>query len=389
MFIVNKLFHRAVHTSQKFLVTGVLSSVSRVLGSDFIGVIQRRMREECFPRPAPQTQTIILGNPSAALAQSMIGLVDDRSAMFMVLINNLDVAGEYCSRIVRTYLSAQLPEKSGGPSNTDGVYGDDSAPPVPLQILFPFPNEETEIRNALVGLETAFVQKSGEVLSDAIGVLFNQLIKAKLRPLITEAFRDVDYFSTPTTSALLYPSDDINPELAAEQQQIEQSDLVTTRFTLPFSALIHPFKSVLTDAPFNKLLNLTANYLARLLEKKIYLICTSADSSSTTSSAMGGVIGGAGGVSELGAIRLERDVAGLVNVVVGMGRWYGVREAFARCVQICLVLGWDEEEVGVGVFGESVSAEGEGGEEDGVESGGVEWKLTLEERRRIRGMLRR
>jgi len=39
-------------------------------------------------------------------------------------------------------------------------------------------------------------------------------------------------------------------------------------------------------------------------------------------------------ISELGAITLESDVVGVVDVVV-RGRLYGVRDALARCSQIC------------------------------------------------------
>lgn len=373
MFIVNKLLHRALHTSQKPLVVGVLSTASRVLGSDFVGVIQRRMRDECYPRPPPQTQTIIVGNPAATLAQSMAYVVDDRSVAFMVLVNNLDVAAEYCRRIVNSYINAALPSPDNPNPQPEPAYGDDSAPPTPLDILFPFPPDLPAVLAALTTLDTAFAQKATEVLSDAITTLFNQLIKAKLRPLITEAFRDVDY-STTTPSGDPAPTDSSSSD--ADPPDLE---IVKARFEHPFLALIHPFKYTLTDAPFTRLLTLTANYLSRLLEKKLIQL-GSPNGPPPPSDPSGG---GGGQISELGAIRLERDVAGLVGVVVKAGR-YGVREAFGRCVQICLVLNVDEEEVG-GVFDDGDGGDGEGGD-TGM---GVEWKLSVEERRRVRGMLQR
>ncbi|KAF8424959.1 COG4 transport protein-domain-containing protein [Tirmania nivea] len=388
MFIVNKLLHRSLHTSQKQLVVGVLSTVSRVLGSDFIGVIQRRMRDECYPRPAAQTTTIIVGNPAATLAQSMANVVDDRSVTFMVLVNNLDVAAEYCKRIVNSYLTAAASsseQASGGSGGwvepqQQAAYGDDSAPPTPLDILFPFPSEYPEVFAALKTLESAFTQKASEVTSDAVLTLFNQLIKAKLRPLITEAFRDVDYSTTATTATI------INTKPAPSSGAPDtDDDLVKSRFELGFASLIHPFKYILTDAPFTKLLAHTATYLSRLLEKKIIQLgggLTSSNYPSNPSSSLSDAIGGGGGqISELGAIRLDRDVSGLINVVVKAGR-YGVRESFARCVQICLVLGADEEEVG-GLYGGS----GEGGGAGDDSAMGIDWKLSVDERRRIRGMV--
>jgi len=382
MFIVNKLLHRSLHTSQKQLVVGVLSTVSRVLGSDFIGVIQRRMRDECYPRPAAQTTTIIVGNPAATLAQSMANVADDRSVTFMVLVNNLDIAAEYCKRIVNSYITTATPssaDQASGTTAEQAVYGDDSVPPTPLEILFPFPNEQPEIVAALNTLESAFVQKSGEVVSDAVLTLFNQLIKAKLRPLITETFRDVDY-STTTTTAITgsTTTSTINATSASPPPSSDPSaddDLVKSRFELGFTALIHPFKSVLTDTPFTKLLAHTATYLSRLLEKKMIHLGggINNNSYSTNPSSSDGSGSGGGQISELGAIRLDRDVSGVINIVAKAGR-YSVREAFARCAQICLVLCVDEEEV-AGLYAD------DGG---GM---GVEWKLDVDERRRVRGML--
>lgn len=393
MFIVNKLLHRSLHTSQKQLVVGVLATVSRVLGSDFIGVIQRRMRDECYPRPTVQTTTIIVGNPAATLAQSMANVVDDRSVTFMVLVNNLDIAAEYCKRIVNSFITAATPSSSSPEQASGGVdphqqaaYGDDSAPPTPLELLFPFPNENQEVIAALNTLESAFTQKASEVASDAVLILFNQLIKAKLRPLITEAFRDVDYSTTTTitTTATLLISANILSESLPPQSNSSSSvdaddDLVKSRFELGFTSLIQPFKYILTDTPFTKLLTHTATYLSRLLEKKIIQLGGGISSSNYPSNAYPSSSESGGQISELGAIRLDRDVSGIINVVVKAGR-YGVREAFARCVQICLVLGVDEEEVG-GLYDD--------GDGDGRNGGGmgVEWKLSVDERRRVRGMV--
>ncbi|KAF8456795.1 COG4 transport protein-domain-containing protein [Kalaharituber pfeilii] len=322
MFILTKLLHRTLTTSQPSLVHGIISTLSRILASDFLGLLQRKMRDECYPRPAATTTTIIIGNPIATLAQSMSNIVDDRTVQFLVLVNNIDVAIEYLKRIVSNWVSP------------------------------PTPKTHTVILKQL--------------LNDSVLTLFNQLIKAKLRPLITEAFRDVDY-------------NNVQPTPVADPLDIDglgdggEQELVKARFQLGWGALVHPFKYVLTEGPFNKLLTHTAMYLARLLEKKLASICGADTPSSTTGTAAAA----AAGISELGAIRLERDVAGIVGVVVKAGR-YNVREAFARCVQICLVMNVEEDEVG-GLW------------EEGAGGGGldVEWKLSVEERRRWRAMVRR
>src|SRR5712664_3257900 len=106
-----------------------------------------------------------------------------------------------------------------------------------------------------------------------------------------------------------------------------------------------PYKRILTGKGFNKLLNTTASYLSKLLEKRIW--------------------GYAGRISELGAIRLEKDIAGVLDVVV-RGRLHGVWDGFARCSHICLVVNIEEHENG------DLFTEAGGVREDG---GGAEWVL--------------
>ena len=63
---------------------------------------------------------------------------------------------------------------------------------VPLGGLFPFQTNAEIVRDALKGMEIAFKGKAGELTSNGI-MVFNKFVKPKLRPLLAEAFRDVEY----------------------------------------------------------------------------------------------------------------------------------------------------------------------------------------------------
>ena len=135
----------------------------------------------------------------------------------------------------------------------------------------------------------------------------------------------------------------------------------TTRFTTSWTAILTPLSRILTPTSFDKLLSVTTTYLSRLLEKRLWSYH--------------------GRVNALGATRLERDISGIVNAAVdvagsgiGGGR-YKHREAFGRCLQMVLVMGMDEEEW------EDVVR--------GGETGDVVDRLSVEERGRVRGMVRR
>lgn len=262
---------------------------------------------------------------------------DDKIISFLVLINNLDIAIEYTNRIITSFTSAS----AALPDSTSGVA---------LEELFPFENDAKLVRDALKGMEATFEGKAGELINDGIMVFFNQVVKPKLRPLLTDSFRDAEYLVSESPSGE-QQSSDYDPDLEHLSSSGGDDEFVKRRFQTGWDALMTPYKRILTVKMFNKLLNTTASYFSKLLEKRIW--------------------GYSGRINELGAIRLERDVAGVVGVVV-RGGMYGVRDAFTRCVQICLVVNMEEDEVGEMFAGEE---------------GGVEWRLDGDERKRARGMV--
>lgn len=89
-------------------------------------------------------------------------------------------------------------------------------------------------------------------------------------------------------------------------------------FKVDWDVLIALYKRILTRKVFNKLLNTRASYLFKLLEKRRGYVRR---------------------ISKLGVIKLESDVAGVMDVVVRDGL-YGARDALARCSQICLASIW-------------------------------------------------
>ncbi|KAF8245857.1 COG4-domain-containing protein, partial [Wilcoxina mikolae CBS 423.85] len=305
MYIVNKLLQRAVETSQHTLVTSVVSTVGRVLTSDFVGMIQRKMRDESYPR----STSGVTGAPPP----------DEKVVSFLILINNLDTASDYIHRIINSFIIA-----SGNTGMQD------------LRDLFPFAQEADNVREALKNMEISFEAKSGELINDGIMVVFNQVVKPRLRPLLADAFRDVDYVvpEDDTAGGGVYANNDDGGAGADDE-------LVKGRFQNGWDTLMNPLKRILTEKTSIRLLNTTANYFSKLLEKRIW--------------------GYSGRINELGAIRLERDVTGIVGVVVRGGR-YGVRDSFLRCTQICLVVNMEEDEVGEIL-------------KSGGDDGGMEWKL--------------
>ncbi|OAA60990.1 cog4-like golgi transport complex subunit protein [Niveomyces insectorum RCEF 264] len=360
MYIVNAVIQKCMSTLQREVVVGVLPPVGRVLGSDFIGMIQRKMRDEAYPKPASSG-----GFPP-----------EDKIIAFVVLINSLDMAIEYLARIVSNRMGVPVDEgfnRGGGNSHSE-AYGSNGhntnantnnttittttssssnplssmavamrripSPTAPVVVAhlresFPVAQDAGLVGQALATLYASFTATAVELLSEGLQVLCNQVAKPRLRLVLAEAFRDADY-TLPDEAAAL--------QAAAAQL-------------------------------LGRLADLAARYVARALEARVW--------------------GYAGRTSAYGAIRLERDVNGIVGAVA-RGH-YGARELFAKTTQILMVANmeddeWEELTGGGGPISTTTTTaatgnDGGGGEDDD-EDGGMVWLLSEDERRRARGMVR-
>ena len=327
MYIVNQVVERSIATSQKSVILNVIPTITRVLGSDFIGMIQRKMRDESYPKVPVQ------GTPPA----------EHITIAFLVLINNLDVATEYVKRIVHTRL-----EYTSAVNSATTIQKDESRS---LAALFPLETDAKSVANALVSLQNSFDGKTAELISDGIFVVFKNIIKPPMRRILTDAFRDVDYQELTDEVKDMGGAQTIDDE-----SPIAADGPVLLHFERGWDMLTKPVARILTERNFEKLLTTVISYLGEVLEKRIWSYYDR--------------------ISEMGAVKMERDTASIVNVVVRGGR-YGLREAFARCTQICLIMNMENEEW------EELQ-----GNSDHNEEKGMVWKLSEEERKRARAMLK-
>ncbi|KAK6606143.1 calcium-transporting P-type ATPase [Botrytis cinerea] len=304
MYIVNTVLKRSISTSQRGVIESVIPAISRVLGTDFVGMIQRKMRDESYPRPLVQG-----GFPP-----------EDRIIAFIVLINSLVVSNDYISRIVSSHLQSS---ETNSASQAKGV------PPAPaLKDMFPYGHDDTFVSNSLTSLNATFSSKTNELISEGLQVMFNNVIKPRLRPVLSETFRDVDYSLTSEDLAEIARQNDTDDD----PQEILQ-DMVSRRFEHHWDALMKPIQRIMSTTPFNTLLEQTAQYLARVLERRVWNY--------------------SGKMNALGATRMERDYGGIVGVIARGGK-YGLRDVFARVLQVAMVVNMDEEEW------EAVNVEGGG-----------------------------
>lgn len=286
MYIVSTITQKAISTSQRDVAASVIPDVGRVLGSDFIGMVQRRMRDESYPQPTVQG-----GLPP-----------ENKIIAFIVLINSLDVAKDYLARIIASQLGTS-PDQLHETSQSN-----------PLAAKFPFEHDVTFVTSALNALNSTFAIKTSELISDALKVLFTFVVKQRLKPVLVEAFRDADYWRSEEELAEIARQND--------EDEDEMIDRVQRRFERGWDALMKPIARLMTPKTFTALVDLTATDLAKTLEKRVWSY--------------------SGKTSAYGAIRMDRDFSGIISTV-SRGNW-SVREMFAKVTQILMVANMEEEE---------------------------------------------
>ena len=335
MYIVSTVLQKSISTSQKDVVAYVLPSVARILGSDFIGMIQRKMRDESYPRPVVQG-----GMPP-----------EDKIVAFIVQINSLDVSNEYLQRIISTRLGTESDEQNGAAQSNN-----------PLAASFPFENDVKFVTSALNTLNSSFSTKTSELLSDGLQVLFNNVVKLRLRQVMADTFRDADYSLTEEELA----------EVAHQNETDEEEvlDHVQRHFERGWDALMKPIARLMTPKTYSALLDITTKHLARVLEKRVWSAGGGGGAARS-----GGGSGGSSRVNAYGAIRMERDFNGIVGIVARGN--YALREVFAKVSQILMVANMDDEEW------EELGGE-DGGDDD---DDGMHWVLDEDERRRARNLV--
>ncbi|KAK4220260.1 calcium-transporting atpase 1 [Rhypophila decipiens] len=314
MYIVNTLIEKSISTSQKAVVDQVVPTISTLLGSDFLRMIQTKMKDESYPRPA-----VAGGFPP-----------EDKIIAFIILINSLDMSNEYIARIT-TALLTPAGEQNGTENNR----------PLSLKDSFPFKNDARDVATRLNSLNTSFTTKSNELLSEAINVLTSQVIKLRLRPILSDTFRDADYTLTDDEMADLAAQNDMEKDELLEQ--------VPATFEHGWDRLMKPIERLMTPRTFTAVLDRTAEYLARILEKRIWSYA-------------------GGRTSPDGAIRMARDFEQIVKTISKSN--YSVRSMFERTRQILEVANYEDDE-----WDDEVAAD-EG------------WILSDEEMRRARTLVR-
>ncbi|KAF7322767.1 Cog4 domain-containing protein [Mycena chlorophos] len=296
----------------RVLTTGSLNTVDRmfqqlreIMEKDYIGVIKKKL-DDVYRTNAPTGPT----------ARGERQERENRTA-FIILLNDLDLSMGHLERLTR--------DVSTTPSITQH-FMESQQEEVKTHITA-FATVSSKMRSGLrVGGKVTLVVTPAHVIQTGIEQLFNQLLRPKLRNLITDVYKDVSYVL------------DDDAYTAAEYH-----DVVRKRFFKAWDALVDGYKDNFTDANYRLFLGLALDVVLRPWEKFLTGLR----------------------YSELGAIRFDRDLRAITAYLTA--EFGDAREKFVRLQQFSTIVNLDTEE-DVDEF---------------YNSSGIAWKLSAEEARAI------
>ncbi|KIR52823.1 hypothetical protein I315_04686 [Cryptococcus gattii Ru294] len=202
----------------------------------------------------------------------------DQREAFGIYLNDLDVSADYMERLI-----------------------DETLQRLPQVYIEP---EMASVKDELEGFKD-IGNRFRSVCKTGLEQLFNQLTRPRLRPILDDAYRDVNYVL----------DDDAF-------QEAEELDLVRKRFVKSWDSLILGYRETFTEHNFQTFFSLAVEVLVRHWEKMILSMR----------------------FTELGAIRYERDIRSVVNYLSAQTSFGGAREKFTRLQQIGTILNLDAEE---------------------------------------------
>ncbi|KAF4434794.1 conserved oligomeric golgi complex component 4 [Fusarium acutatum] len=277
MYVVDNLLQHVLSRGNREIAVSVTLAISRVHEADFIGIIHRLMRDECYPKPPAQG-----GFPPG-----------EKVISFIVLMNSLDLAKEYLERVASSRGYASETQRAGVAAPTTQT----------LRDSLTFYRDAESVANAFHTMNGALSAKTKELLNDGIRALFDEVLWPRIRLVLTTSFQDAVYEVSERES------------LDEEDVDRETMEQVSTRFEGEWLALTRPLKRIMTPRTYAALTSLAANKLATVLEKRAW--------------------GFSGRVTALGSLRSESDFSGIMSTV-SQGD-YTLREPFARLQEILAI----------------------------------------------------
>lgn len=296
--VINSSINQLILTGQPICVKNIANSLKKIFDNDFFQIIIKRLnssqpkygsilniiqKEDSNKLGSNQVQsnnTVVsnfLSRGASAINQITSNNDDIKFHWFLVYLNSLSVGKSYFDKIVSKNIES-------------------------LNLNFQFGNDSNKLKEIIENLNKYYQSKSDEIVEENLTNLFNQVIKNKLKILLTDCFKESNYL-------ISFYNDEENNEF-------------NRKFNQRWSNLIKSYYKILDKSLFNKFIEIIILTLSNLLEKKLW--------------SLNGLI------NELGSIKLEKEFSGIIMEVTKYR--YNLRDKFLRVTQIIMILGFDDED---------------------------------------------
>ncbi|KAK4050105.1 Golgi transport complex subunit 4 [Microbotryomycetes sp. JL201] len=290
-YILKKTVYRVLSTSSIEMVVAMFKDIRQVIERDVADVWRIRL-DGAFKD---------VGNVSGvgrAREEEKDRKEREARAQFMVYLNNLDTAAEYAVRLVDELLAGET-----------------------LQDAFFLEAELERAKIAILQVRST-EDKFRSVLKAGLDHLFNQLLRPKLRPMLTDMYKDVSYVLDEDSYA-----------------EAEYRDEVRKRFVRSWDILLGGYKDQLTASNFNLFFASAVNVLVRpwegIVRNMKFTEVRSAVAFRRRKKTFANALG-----SQLGALRLDRDIRSILSHLSNQSSFASasLRESFSRLQQIATLL---------------------------------------------------
>ncbi|KAL4246511.1 Conserved oligomeric Golgi complex subunit 4 [Abortiporus biennis] len=292
VFYILKIVLSRLLTSGSVKIVGKISeTLGQVMEKDYAGVIKRKL-DDVFR---------IGGSGGGGGGIGMGQREKEGRTAFIILLNDLDLSSSHMERLIRDITSSELVSQH-------------------------FLERDVESVRKYISSFNNVIPRFRSILRAGIEQLFNQLLRPKLRTLITDIYKDVSYVLDDDSYAVA-----------------EYNDVVRKRFVKAWEGLIDGYKDTFAESNYRLFFGLALDVLVRPWEKFVMSMK----------------------YSELGAIRFDRDLRAMTSYLFGQTAFGDVRDKFVRLQQISTLLNLDTEE----------------DVEEFFNGSGIAWKLSANEAR--------
>lgn len=224
MFILSTSVRQTVETGEAVLNKNVLGNFRRIMESDYVGILQRKLRDEAPKQLSAMSQPY---KPPAGSSQKkplagLTGTEEKRLRAYLVYINSFSVSASYTDRIF---------------SSLD------------LDTNLPFNDDAKTVKNILMTFGSSLRSKCNELINDGIQVVFTTILNVRLRGVCNAMFKDADYM--------------VDPQDSDEQH-------LSVTFAAGWEDLMREFSNILAPENFAKLVDKAASAVSRMLEKWVW-----------------------------------------------------------------------------------------------------------------------